>query len=45
MNPGNTVAESTDMRGGFGFLFEEGEPRGKHGFPREASAPEAREAS
>ena len=45
MNPSNTEAESTDMRGGFGFLFEEGGPWGKHGFPHEASAPEAREAS
>ena len=41
----DTAAESADMRGGFGFLSEEGGPWGKHGFPHEASAPEAREAS
>ena len=45
MNSANTAAEGTDMRGAFGFLSEEGGPRGKHGFPREASAPEARNAS
>ena len=33
----STAAEAADMRGGFGFLVEEGGPRGKHGFPREAS--------
>jgi len=33
----NPAADDTDMRGGVGFLLEEGGPRGKHGFPREAS--------
>jgi hypothetical protein len=33
----NSAADGTDMRGGVGFLVEEGGPWGKHGFPHEAS--------
>ena len=40
-----SLRERTDMRGVLtATLIEEGGPRGKHGFLREASAPEAREA-
>jgi hypothetical protein len=35
----------TDMRGVRRASFKEGGSWGKHGFPHEASAPEAREAS
>jgi hypothetical protein len=33
----STAAEGADMRGAFGFRFEEGGPWGKHGFPHGAS--------
>jgi hypothetical protein len=35
----------TDMRGAWAASSKEGGSWGKHGFPHEASAPEAREAS